>query len=194
MGQGVRQVARGEDQVEAAELTTRPTPARPAGDTRRLDVGQGDQNGPHGIDLLERNSLLESTVHRLHPVPSSVHHRPPLLDPRRSGHWPQPGRANDLLVALEGTRFSRWRTGASGWRVWQDAADPNRIVEQFMVASWAEHLRQHEPVTIHDQERLDAVRAMTDPRHPTTVTHWLTPQSGQSLDKSPSPRASESPP
>jgi len=92
-------------------------------------------------------------------------------------YWPREGLADDLLAALEDTRFSRRRTGASSWRVWQDAADQNRIIEQFVVASWSEHLRQHERVTVRDQRRLDSIRAMTDPDHPTTVTHWVTPRS-----------------
>ncbi|MGD0559813.1 MAG: MFS transporter [Streptosporangiaceae bacterium] len=87
---------------------------------------------------------------------------------------PQPGRRGDLIAALEDARFSRRRTGASAWRVWQDATDPDRIVEQFIVASWDEHLRQHERVTRHDAERFAKIRAMTDPDHPDVVTHWLT--------------------
>jgi hypothetical protein len=81
-----------------------------------------------------------------------------------------------LVAALEDSRFSRRRSGASAWRVWQDAADPNQVVEQFVVASWSEHLRQHERVTVRDQGRLDTIRALSDPAHPPTVTHWLTPQ------------------
>jgi predicted MFS family arabinose efflux permease len=92
---------------------------------------------------------------------------------------PGDGLEDALLAALEETRFSRRRTGASAWRVWQDAADPGRIVEQFVVASWAEHLRQHDRVTGRDQERLNKVRALTDPGHPTTVTHWVMPQRGR---------------
>ncbi len=95
---------------------------------------------------------------------------------------PREGLTDDLLAALEKARFSRRRTGAIDWRVWIDAADPRRIVEQFVVASWTEHLRQHERVTVRDQGRLDAVRAMTDPDHPATVTHWLTPRSGTTAD------------
>jgi hypothetical protein len=86
-----------------------------------------------------------------------------------------PGRDADLLAALRDARFSRRRTGASSWRVWQDSAMPGRILEQFVVASWPEHLRQHERVTGRDQERYAAIRAMTDPAHPPGVTHWLTP-------------------
>jgi len=89
---------------------------------------------------------------------------------------PREELGDDLLAALEDARFSRRRTGASAWRVWQDAADPSRIVEQFVVASWDEHLRQHDRVTSRDQQRLDKIRALTDEARPTTVTHWLTPQ------------------
>ena len=87
----------------------------------------------------------------------------------------RPGQAGELMAALEQTRFSRRRTGATSWRAWQDASDANRILEQFVVASWAEHLRQHERVTKRDQDRLDKVRALADPDHPVTVTHWLAP-------------------
>ena len=88
---------------------------------------------------------------------------------------PRPGLREDLLTALRDARFSRRRTGASAWRVWQDATDPDRIVEQFVVASWDEHLRQHERVTRRDAGRFAAIRAMTDPDRPEVVTHWFTP-------------------
>jgi MFS family permease len=90
-------------------------------------------------------------------------------------YWPGAGLEEELLTKLEEARFSRRRTGASAWRVWQDAADPGRILEQFVVASWAEHLRQGDRVTGRDQERLNQIRALTDPGHPTTVTHWVMP-------------------
>jgi MFS family permease len=85
----------------------------------------------------------------------------------------RPGREHELMTILQDTRFSRRRTGATSWRAWRDASDPSRILEQFVVASWDEHLRQHERVTTRDQDRLDRVRALTDPDHPVTVTHWL---------------------
>jgi MFS family permease len=88
---------------------------------------------------------------------------------------PLPGREADLLAALRDARFSRRRTGASAWRVWQDAADPARILEQFVVASWEDHIRQQDRVTVRDQKRYDQIRSMTNPAHPVTVTHWLTP-------------------
>jgi predicted MFS family arabinose efflux permease len=88
---------------------------------------------------------------------------------------PRPGLGADLVDALEDARFSRRRTGASSWRVWRDADNPSRILEQFVVASWQQHLRQHARASRRDSERLDAIRAMTDPDHPPAVTHWLIP-------------------
>jgi predicted MFS family arabinose efflux permease len=87
---------------------------------------------------------------------------------------PRPGLRDDLLAALRDARYSRRRTGAVDWRVWQDAADADRIVEQFVVASWTEHLRQHERVTRRDSERLARIRDMSDPERPAVVSHWLT--------------------
>jgi Transmembrane secretion effector len=75
--------------------------------------------------------------------------------------------------ALQRTRFSRRRTGATSWRARQDASHPSRVLEQFVVASWDEHRRQHERVTRRDQDRLERVRQLTDPAHPVIVTHWV---------------------
>jgi Transmembrane secretion effector len=49
------------------------------------------------------------------------------------------------------------------WRAWRDGRDPSRILEQFVVSSWDEHLRQRERVITRDQGRLDRLRALTDP-------------------------------
>jgi predicted MFS family arabinose efflux permease len=88
-------------------------------------------------------------------------------------YFARPGLEDELMTALQRTRFSRRRTGATSWRAWRDAANQNRILEQFVVASWDEHLRQHERLTKRDQSRLDRIREMTDPANPVTVTHWL---------------------
>jgi MFS family permease len=115
-------------------------------------------------------------------LPSGDMPAPNLADVPRGGpvmvtieYLAQSGREDELLAALQDARFSRRRTGASSWRAWQDSNQASRILEQFVVASWDEHLRQHARVTVRDQARYDAIRAMTDPAHPTAVTHWLTP-------------------
>jgi MFS family permease len=90
-------------------------------------------------------------------------------------YHPRDGLAGQMLSELRDARFSRRRTGGSAWRVWQDAADPGRILERFVVASWNEHLRQGERVTKRDQQRLDSIRQMSKPDQPPKVTHWVTP-------------------
>lgn len=49
-----------------------------------------------------------------------------------------------FVTAINELSGERRRDGAYAWGVTQDAADPGRVVEWFMVESWAEHLRQHQ--------------------------------------------------
>ncbi|MGO9751786.1 MAG: MFS transporter [Solirubrobacteraceae bacterium] len=92
---------------------------------------------------------------------------------------PRPELEGELVQALYAGRYARRRTGAVSWRVWRDATDPGRVLEQFVVGSWEEHLRQHERVSRRDQQRLDEIRTMTDPSKPTIVTHWLAASADQ---------------
>jgi transmembrane secretion effector len=59
------------------------------------------------------------------------------------------------------------------WGLFRDAADPERFVETFLVESWAEHLRQHERVTMADRATEDAVRAFHVGEDPPVVTHLV---------------------
>jgi MFS family permease len=88
---------------------------------------------------------------------------------------PREESREEFLVELYDARFSRRRTGASSWRMWRDSSDPTRFLEQFVVASWQEHLRQHERVSARDRARLDRIAEMSDAEHQPRVTHWLTP-------------------
>lgn len=88
------------------------------------------------------------------------------------------GRADDLMRALGQLRRARRRTGAVQWRAWRDAADPDLVLEQFVVGSWAEHERQHARVTRRDQERLDLVESFLRPGSSPAVRHWSTAATG----------------
>ncbi len=101
-------------------------------------------------------------------------------------YWPRPGMELKLIEALRAGRHARRRTGAVSWRVWRDAADPGHVLEQFVVGSWEEHLRQHERVSRRDEQRLQEIVAMTDASRPTSVTHWLAPELGGGATGSPS--------
>ena len=113
-----------------------------------------------------------------------------------SAHWPEPhllvapdleqgpvlvqveyhisaaqGRA--FTQAMQPVRRIRRRDGALRWSLWEDAAEPGRYIETFVVANWAEHLRQHERITVADrafEERATSYHLGPDPPR---VTHWM---------------------
>ena len=67
----------------------------------------------------------------------------------------------------------RRRDGAVAWGVFADAEDPSRVVEWFVLASWAEHLRQHGRVTVADRAMQEAVNALHEGPAPPRVTHLI---------------------
>ncbi|MFZ1018799.1 MAG: MFS transporter [Candidatus Cybelea sp.] len=72
-------------------------------------------------------------------------------------------RAHDrpsFLSALDELQHERLRDGASSWGIFEDTSQSGRFLETFLVASWTEHLRQHQRVTHADyvlQERVIAL-------------------------------------
>jgi quinol monooxygenase YgiN len=88
------------------------------------------------------------------------------LDRRSAVYWPTPAlllepeptdgpvlvtvryavseeNAMEFVRAMAAVGRSRRRTGAIGWDLYRDGANPETFVEIFTVASWDEHLRQH---------------------------------------------------
>jgi hypothetical protein len=59
------------------------------------------------------------------------------------------------------------------WGLFQDTADPSRYFEIFAAESWAEHLRQHERVTIADREIENYVRSFHVGGTPPTTSHLI---------------------
>ncbi len=126
-----------------------------------------------------------------------------VLDP--SHHWPDPqGMAlvdadgGQVMVQVEYRVPSerhgaflkevarlgriRQRDGATAWGVFVDMEDTSRVVEWFLVASWAEHLRQHGRVTVADRAVQEAVNALHDGDAPPHVSHFA------GLSRTPPPR------
>jgi predicted MFS family arabinose efflux permease len=84
----------------------------------------------------------------------------------------RPQDRQDFLQVLEQLGHERRRDGAYRWGVFEDAAEEGRIVEAFLVASWMEHLRQHERVTNADrlvQECVERFHLGDEPK----VTHFI---------------------
>jgi hypothetical protein len=118
-----------------------------------------------------------------------------------SNHWPEPLTADPVphdrgpvlilieyrvarrdqpsfLRALYQLSAERRRDGAYGWGITEDAADPERMVEWFMVESWAEHLRQHHRVSQADADIQEAVRRFHQGPEAPVVRHFLTVGAG----------------
>jgi MFS family permease len=77
--------------------------------------------------------------------------------------------ANDttaFLDAMQEYGRIRRRDGASRWGIFRDVEQADRYVETFVVASWAEHLRQHDRLTVADRAVVQRVRdhARRDPK------------------------------
>jgi MFS family permease len=84
-----------------------------------------------------------------------------------------PARLGEFVEAMGVLRLIRRRDGAYRWGLWHDINEPGRCVETFVVESWAEHLRQHERVTIADQEGEARAYAFHLGETPPVVTHLL---------------------
>jgi hypothetical protein len=117
------------------------------------------------------------------------------LDLTPSMHWPNPvisenvtrdrgpvmviveyriasGDREAFLATIRRLGSGRKRDGAFRWGLFEDAADPTRWIETFLVDSWLEHLRQHERVTQADRILQEAVhRYQTG--GPPKVTHFI---------------------
>jgi predicted MFS family arabinose efflux permease len=114
-----------------------------------------------------------------------------------SNHWPEPLVAEQVahdrgpvlilieynvekhhrtvfLHALDEMSHERRRDGAYGWGVTEDSADPQKIVEWFMVESWAEHLRQHKRVSNADADLQGQILAYHSGPDKPVVRHFLT--------------------
>ena len=77
--------------------------------------------------------------------------------------------ASEFLAAVRQHGRIRRRDGARSWGIFRDMENADRYVETFIVASWAEHLRQHERLTLADREAEERVqryvRAESKVRH-----------------------------
>jgi MFS family permease len=120
----------------------------------------------------------------------------PGIDTTPSYHWPEPPplsgvhpehgpvlvtveylvdprRGKEFARAMQALRRIRRRDGAIRWGLYEDAIAPGRYLETFVVESWAEHLRQHERVTVSDQEMEAPAHAFHLGPEPPKVTHLI---------------------
>jgi len=122
------------------------------------------------------------------------------LDLTPSAHWPEPtllikprpddgpvlvtieyridpGRARQFAAAMQPVRRQRLRDGAFRASLYADPSDPSRYVETFVVESWAEHLRQHQRMTVSDRLAEEQARAYHVGEMPPAMSHFISAQS-----------------
>jgi MFS family permease/branched-subunit amino acid transport protein/quinol monooxygenase YgiN len=87
-----------------------------------------------------------------------------------------PGQAAAFVTRLQELSHSRRRDGAFAWGVFEDAEKPGRYLEYFLVESWAEHLRQHERVTVADRDLQEGVQNFQLGLGKPIVSHYLAPE------------------
>ncbi len=84
-----------------------------------------------------------------------------------------PSQAQHFVAAITKVKFIRKRNGASRWDLFQDTEVAGRYLEVFWVDSWAEHLRQHERITVSDQSITDEVKSFHIAAELPKVTHLV---------------------
>jgi MFS family permease len=86
-------------------------------------------------------------------------------------------RADDreaFLCALDELQHERLRDGASSWGIFEDTSRAGRFLETFLVASWTEHLRQHQRVTNADYVLQEHVMHLLEGEP--QITHFIAPK------------------
>jgi MFS family permease len=86
-----------------------------------------------------------------------------------------PRRADDFRSAIAELGRSRRRSGAIQWWLFQDTADPSRFVETWIEETWADHLRNHERVSVSHRELEQRVRALTQSDSAPATRHFIAP-------------------
>ena len=82
---------------------------------------------------------------------------------------------NEFLRELQLLGVARRRDGASFWQVFEDAREPGLFVETYVVATWLDHLRQHERISRQDAAIQLRLRQLVRPGTAPVVTHYISP-------------------
>lgn len=84
-----------------------------------------------------------------------------------------PDRAQGFRAAMEKLEHIRRRDGSREWKLEVDPADASHYIEIFTFDSWADHLRQHERVTVEDRTLEEITRSFHVGRTAPVVTHRI---------------------
>jgi MFS family permease len=111
--------------------------------TRRFRIEMGTE-----ADVMPRVQLPDLAV-AIEPLPDDG---PVLI---QLEYRIEPDNRKAFLLAIQSVGPTRRRSGATSWRVFRDLGDEERFVERYVIASWADYLRQRARMTMADSELLD---------------------------------------
>lgn len=84
-----------------------------------------------------------------------------------------PHRAESFIDAASELGRIRRRDGAIRWSLYKDTEQSDTYIENFVVESWAEHLRQHARFTNDDKRVLDHVQSFVVTNQEPPVSHYI---------------------
>jgi len=84
-----------------------------------------------------------------------------------------PNRTEEFVADMQEMEAIRRRDGALQWGLFIDPTGPGRYLEEFLVESWLEHMRQHERFTVSDQQVQQRTLELHIGAEPPRVTHYL---------------------
>ncbi|MGH9133659.1 MAG: MFS transporter [Ilumatobacteraceae bacterium] len=73
-----------------------------------------------------------------------------------------PERQTEFVTMMRRVQRDRLRSGADQWGLFHDLADTDVFLETFLVATWAEHLRQHHRRTVNADVTLRGAREFVE--------------------------------
>ena len=85
----------------------------------------------------------------------------------------EPDDVPAFSAAMRVVRRQRRRDGAITWGLFEDVDQPGHLTESFIVASWAEHERQHDRPTVADQLAQEPARRFLLNGHTPHVRHHI---------------------
>jgi MFS family permease len=102
-----------------------------------------------------------------------------------------PGDYSEFTQAAHRLRNVRMRDGAIRWGIYQDAADPRRMLETFITESWLEYLRQRERFTASDRRIRDEVTGFHRGKEPPRISYMFYAKETSAAHSKPEPLLTE---
>ena len=82
-------------------------------------------------------------------------------------------RLSEFRARMAKLELFRRRNGALQWGLFADPQSPGKYLEEYLVESWLEHQRQHQRITVSDQQLHDQIWALHIGIDPPRVIHFF---------------------